>query len=120
MTHTVPQSKTLPRQLIGEKCTAVVQVFGKDCNCLLDTGSQVTTVAQSFYNTNLFDQPIHPISQLLAVEGANGQLVPYLGYVEVCIKFPKEFIYSEPEIHTLALVVPDVSSSSEVPLLIGN
>lgn len=109
MTHTVPQSKKLPRQLIGEKCTACI--FAK---C---TGSQV---AQSFYNNNLFDQPIHPISQLLAVEGANGQLVPYLGYVEVCIKFPKEFIYSEPEIHTLALVVPDVSSSSEVPLLIGN
>lgn len=96
-----------------------VQVFGKDCNCLLDTGSQVTTVAQSFYNNYLLDQPIHPINQLLEVEGANGQLVSYLGYIEVCIKFPKEFIYSEPEIYTLALVVPDVSSSSEVPLLIG-
>ncbi len=107
------------KQLIGEKCTAVVQVFGKDCNCLLDTGSQVTTVAQSFYNNYLLDQPIQPINQLLAVEGANGQLVPYLGYIEVSIKFPKEFIYSEPEIYTLALVVPDVSSSSEVPLLIG-
>lgn len=118
-THAVPQNQKLPRQLVGEKCTAVVQVFGKDCHCLLDTGSQVTTVAQSFYNDCLFDQTIHPIDQLLAVEGANGQLVPYLGYVEVRIKFPKDFIHSEPEILTLALVVPDVSSSSEVPLLIG-
>lgn len=118
-THNVSQSRKLPKQLIGEKCTAVVQVFGKDCNCLLDTGSQVTTVAHSFYKDYLLDQPIHPINQLLAVEGANGQLVPYLGYIEVCIKFPKEFISSEPEIYTLALVVPDVSSSSEVPLLIG-
>lgn len=117
--HAVSQNKMLPKQLVGEKCTAVVKVFGKDCHCLLDTGSQVTTVAQSFYNNCLCDQPIHPIDQLLAVEGANGQLVPYLGYVEVSIKFPKDFILSEPEIFTLALVVPDVSSSSEVPLLIG-
>lgn len=117
--HAVSQNKRLPKQLVGEKCSAVVQVFGKDCHCLLDTGSQVTTIAQSFYNNCLCDQPIHPIDQLLAVEGANGQLVPCLGYVEVSVKFPKDFICSEPEILTLALVVPDVSSSSEIPLLIG-
>ncbi len=75
--------------------------------------------AQSFYNNYLLDQPIQPINQLLAVEGANGHLVPYLGYIEVCIKFSKELIYSEPKIYTLALVIPEVSSSSEVPLLIG-
>lgn len=85
--HAVSQNKMLPKQLVGEKCTAVVKVFGKDCHCLLDTGSQVTTVAQSFYNNCLCDQPIHPIDQLLAVEGANGQLVPYLGYVEVSKRF---------------------------------
>ncbi|KAL1273136.1 hypothetical protein QQF64_028998 [Cirrhinus molitorella] len=109
----------LPKRLVGGKCTAAVQICGTNCNCLLDTGSQVTTIAQSFYNDYLAGQPIRPIDSLLTVEGANGQLVPYLGYVEVSIKFPKDFLQLEPEISTLALVVPDVGSSSDVPLLIG-
>lgn len=118
-THIVSKLEKLPKQLIGGKCTAAVQIGGTECNCLLDTGSQVTTIAQSFYNNHLSDQPIQPIDKLLAVEGANGQLVPYSGYIEVCIKFPKDFAQSEPEIHTLALVVPDVTSNNDVPLLIG-
>lgn len=56
---------------------------------------------------------------MLEVEGANGQPVPYLGYVEVDLKFPRSFLESEPEISTLALVVPDLRSNSGVPLLIS-
>lgn len=53
------------------------------------------------------------------MEGANGQSVPYLGYREICITFPKDFLQSQPEIPTLALVIPDIRSSDEVPLIIG-
>lgn len=86
---------------------------------ILDTNSQIKTKAQSFYNNYLSGQPICPLDQLLDVEGANGLLVPCLGYLEVCTKFPKDFLYSEPEIPTIALVVPDVNSNSEIHLLIG-
>lgn len=104
---------------MGEKCTATVTISGKPCNVLLDTGSQVTTVSESFYNKNLFDHPIKPIENLLEVKSANGQHVPYLGYVEVGVVFPKEFVASEPEISSLALVVPDNGSNNDVPVLIG-
>lgn len=79
----------------------------------------MTTVSQSFYNLHLSDHTIHPVSDILEIEGANGQSVPYTGYVQVNLQFPKEFIASEPEIETLALIVQDVRSNSDIPVLIG-
>lgn len=117
--HKVLQRRTLPEKLVGSRSTANVKVNGLECSSLLDTGSQVTTISLSFYNSHLSDQTIHPISDLLNIEGANGQSVPYLGYVKVTLQFPKEFMITEPEIETLALVVPDVRSNSITPLLIG-
>ena len=91
---------------------------GVNTRCLLDSGSQVTTVTASFSKTHLSEHPIQPF-QALDVEGANGQNVPYLGYVPITLKFPREFVEAEPEISTLALVVPDRSSNCDLPVLIG-
>lgn len=71
----------------------------------------MTTVAKSFYDQYLPEQQINPLYNLLEVEGANGQPVPYLGYVEVTIIFPKQFLGAECEVPTLALVVPDSGTS---------
>lgn len=81
----------------------------KDYNCLLDTGSQVTTVPNSFYKQNL--SHFKPLNDLLEVEAANGQDVPYLGYVEVNITFPKSSLGLDIEVPTLALIVPDMRST---------
>lgn len=88
-------------------------------DCLLDTGSQVTTVPLSFYENNLKEQQIWPLDDLLEVEGANGQEVPYFGYMHLDITFPKEFVGLEAEVATLALVVPDMREGAEEQLLIG-
>lgn len=80
---TTTKKYRLPKGLVGSKCTAVVNIAGIDCNCLLDTGSQITIVSTSFYNQNLSDQPVKPLYDLLEVEGAAGQSVPYLGFVEI-------------------------------------
>lgn len=117
--HKVTQTKNLLKGLVGSKSTANVKVNGLECNSLLDTGSQVTTMSQSFYKTYLSDHTIHPVTTLLEIEGANGHTVPYLGYIQVTIQFPKEFIASAPEIETLSLIVPEVRSNSITPLLIG-
>ncbi|KAL6459833.1 hypothetical protein MHYP_G00315920 [Metynnis hypsauchen] len=101
----------LPRRLVGTRSTAQVTVKGKEVNCLLDSGSQVTTVPDSFYKQHLSEQKIKPIHDLLEVEGANGQLVPYLGYIEMTITFPRDFIGIPIDVNTLALVVPDTSQS---------
>lgn len=78
----------------------------------------MTTVSSSFYHANLSEHPIHPIT-CLDVEAASGQNVLYMGYVELSLKFPKDFVEVEPEVSTLALVVPDVRSNSDLPVLIG-
>uniref|UniRef100_A0A3B3SGH8 Gypsy retrotransposon integrase-like protein 1 n=1 Tax=Paramormyrops kingsleyae TaxID=1676925 RepID=A0A3B3SGH8_9TELE len=109
----------LPKGLIGAKYTASVFINGQTCSCLLDTGSQVTTVSQSFYEDNLPHLSIHPLDELLEVEAANGQTVPYSGFIEVDITFPKSCFGSEITVSTLALVVPTTGSSARSMPLIG-
>lgn len=84
----------------------------------MDGGSQVTTITKSFHDTHLPSHPIILIGDLLHIEGAAGQLVPYLGCIEVGIAFP-EHITGEPQVITmLALVFPD--SRFKVPALLKN
>ena len=109
----------IPRGLIGAKYTAQVLINGQTCHCLLDTGSQVMTVSQSFHESNLSNLKIHPLNELLEVEAANGQAVPYSGFIEVDITFPKSCFGSEITVPTLALVIPDMQSSAQSTLLIG-
>lgn len=110
---------SLPKGLIGAKYTASVLIDGQAYNCLLDTGSQVTTVSQSFYEDNLANLDIHPLGELLEVEAANGQTVPYSGFIEVDMTFPKNCFGSTLTVPTLALVVPDIGSSAQSTPLIG-
>lgn len=109
----------LPEGLVGTRCTAEVLIAGEECSCLLDTGSQVTTVAQSFYKQKLTSQILYPLDDLLEVEGANGQTVPYTGYIEISITFPKSFLGVDIEVPTLALVVPDCRAMAMSPVLVG-
>ncbi|KAL7868508.1 hypothetical protein SRHO_G00098920 [Serrasalmus rhombeus] len=111
--------KQLPSRLVGTKCTSNVTINGRSYNCLLDTGSQVTTIPQSFYETYLPHAECKPLNDLLEVEAANGQLVPYSGYIELNITFPESFLGTSIEVPTLALVVPDKCGSAQSPLLIG-
>ena len=119
MSQTTPAVPSqLPKGLVGSRCTANIKIAGQDFNCLLDTGSQVTTIPVSFYNKHFADQPVKPLCELLQVEGAAGQAVPYLGYVEIVVTFPSEFLGADFDVATLALVVPDVGAHQS-PVLIG-
>lgn len=111
------QMPVLPRGLVGTKSTGQIQIKGNTVNCLLDTGSQVTTVPHSFYNKYLSDHEIKPLNDLLEIEGANGQSVPYLGYIEINITFPPDFLGSTIIVDTLALVVPDLKQSQSLVLV---
>ena len=115
--HPKRRAVTIPKGLIGAKITAQVALAGKECNSLLDSGSQVTTVPKSFYDQNLSHLPIKSLYNLLEVEAANGQDVPYLGYIEVNVTFPKSALGVEIEVPTLALIVPDMHSTSSSVLI---
>lgn len=114
-----PLKRELPKGLIGPKCTATVRVEGVQCDSLIDSGSQVTTVSKSFRENHLSHQQIFPIQDLLDLEGAGGQEVPYLGYIQISIDLPEDVMGVPERVDTLALVVPDHRSNLHVPVLIG-
>lgn len=114
--HESPRCE-LPTGLVGTRCTARIQIEGREVNCLLDTGSQVTTIPKSYYDKYLCKHPMKSLEHFLEVEGANGQAVPYLGYVELNLKFPESFLGVEAEVPTLALIVPDLTNIPQI--LIG-
>lgn len=112
-------ARRLIRRLVGSRHVARVTVGGVQQNCLMDGGSQVTTITKSFHETHLPSRPIIPIEDLLHIEGAAGQHVPYIGCIEVDVAFPEHFTGEPKVVTTLALVVPDPRTSGEVPVLIG-
>lgn len=51
------------------------------CTALLDTGATVSTLSEAFYNQYLSDVELHSLEEVINIECADGQLMPYLGYV---------------------------------------
>ena len=69
--------------LVGNVNEANVQIEGVSTNTLLDTGSCVSTISQTFFEQNLAHLELHDIGNLLKVECADGQSLLYSGYVKV-------------------------------------
>lgn len=109
----------IPNGLVGEPCDSEAWLDGVQCNCIIDTGSQVTIISQSFYSRYLTHRQLFSIKEALDIEGAAGQKVPYVGYVEVDVQFPKNTCGTDKNFHILALVSPDQSYNTEYPLLVG-
>lgn len=80
---------------------------------------QVTTIPVTFYNKQLSDQPVQALEDLLQVEGAAGHTIPYLGYIQTTVEFPKDFVGCTISVPTLALIVPDVRPGFPTSILIG-
>lgn len=110
-------SQGVPGRLVGEASEAEVMINGVVCQALLDTGSTVSSITQSFYDAHLVDFPLHPINDLLKVECASGQLLPYVGYVEAELRATG--ITETSGQPALFLVVPDTRYSNDVPVLLG-
>ena len=79
----------------------------------------MSTVSKSFYLQHCSDKPIQPLSQILNIECADGNNLPYEGYVQLSMELhgvPKSCSQVE---DGLFLVVPDSKYNSAVPVLIG-
>lgn len=104
---------------MGPHCDLTVGIEGVQCESILDTGSQVTTISEKFHAAFLTSLPLKPIDCLLEIEGAGGQTVPYLGYVEANLTLPSTVTGTELEPIVLALIVPECHFNSKAPLLVG-
>lgn len=72
----IKKSNQVPNGLIGERWESKAWLDGFECHFLIDTGSQVTCVAESFYKQYLYHRSLTSMGDLIRVEGATGQIVP--------------------------------------------
>ena len=94
-------------------------VEGVTTTALLDTGSTVSTVSRQFYSEHLCHKPIQSLNSIMNIECADGNSLPYDGFVEMNID---SFDGDEEDCSVLNgvfLVVPDSNYNSKVPILIG-
>lgn len=88
------------------------------CKTLIDTGSQISTVSISFYNSYLTKIPIQNCQNLLRVEGVGGDVLPYHGYINCEITLPLTDSTTFSKLIPV-LVVPDTKYNTQTPCLIG-
>ena len=102
--------------LIGHSNETSVTFCGTETYALVDSGSQVTTISEDFFNSLSPTPRVVPLSALkLNLEGPDGRKLPYLSCILARIIVP---FCSEP-ITVLALVVLNTRYNSQVPVLIG-
>lgn len=94
-------------------------INGVSCLALLDTGATVSTISQTFYVQNLQGKTeLHALEEQIDIECADGQMMPYLGFVIVDLS---TYGLSTLEVlrQCMFLVVPDSQYNAKVPVLIG-
>ena len=102
-------------RLIGRANEERIIVNGKTVTALLDTGSQVTHISHDYCQAMVI--PIHPISQLVKIEGADGDAIDYVGFIKAELSFPMGTHVFKTE--ALLLVLPTTEYQKKVPVTIG-
>ena len=93
--------------LVGNVNKASVQIEGISTSALLDTGSSVSTISQTFFEQNLAHLELHDIGNLLKVECVDGQSLPYLRYMKVDINLINVPLSGKNFISPCLLLVPE-------------
>ena len=101
--------------MVGPRNETVLDIEGNIVKVLLDSGSQVSTLSEDYYQEHLSHLPLHTINDLLQVETAGEHNLPYTGYIEAQIRHPE----MESTYLALLLVVPSTSYHCETPMLLG-
>ena len=113
-------SQEVISKLVGSRCEASVEIEGDRVSCLLDSGSQVSTMSISYFNRHLSDSfSLHPIGKLVTIEAANGLPIPYLGFVQVNIELAPDLTACQASTSVLMFVCPDTPYTTDVPIILG-
>ncbi len=103
---------------MGSGNEAEVQVGQSTCLALVDSGSQVSTVAKWYFDEHIHT-PMEEIDEFLNVEGAGGHQLGYLGVTETSVGVPETVFGKSVNLEVLFLVVNDIDYNSRVPVIIG-
>ena len=110
-----PTQEEVWGRLVGRANEERTFINGQPVTALLDTGSQVMHVSHNFSLTSGIQ--IHPITQLVNIEGTRGDTIEYVGYAKA-----KLFLYMGSQnfnIEALLLVLPTTKYQKRVPVAIG-
>ncbi|XP_056437540.1 uncharacterized protein LOC130374637 [Gadus chalcogrammus] len=115
----VPENNTdLPEGLVGPSFIHTIKVNDVVCDALIDSGSNVTIIFESWYNKHLLDVPIKPLSGL-GLWGLADTEYPYKGYVVVEMEFSEEITGVTGRVEVLALICPEPRNQQQTPVLVG-
>lgn len=103
--------------LVGQTNEAEICIEGIPSTALIDTGSCVSTVNVEFYNNTLKHLELRPVLEILNIECADGNTLPYLGYIEATLN--TNGIPNQKDLTCLLLVVPETPYNSKTPILLG-
>lgn len=104
-------------EIVGSSNEVTVLVNNIEAKSLLDTGSCVSTISRTFYEQNFSNLELLPLDNFIKLECADGQTMPYFGYIQVDILpigIPTDQVQT-----SILLVVPDTDYNSTVPVLLG-
>ena len=108
---------TLLGRMVGSSNEGDVFVCGTKTSGLIDSGSSVTTICESFYDSLESQPPLRDIEVFgLSVVAADGSPVPYKGYIEADISVP---FLSSVSFTVPVLIVSDTEYNRKVPVIIG-
>ena len=110
------------QKAVGKCPEKIVKIEGSSCRCLIDTGSEVSTLSESFFHDLLHSKPaLHDVTKWLRVSGANHLDVPVVGYIQVTVEIEGEVI---PEVGFLVVKDPTDEHSKRkklhVPGILGS
>lgn len=110
------------QKAVGKCPEKTVKLEGSSCRCLIDTGSEVSTISESFFHDLLQSKPaLHDVTKWLRVSGANHLDVPVVGYIQVTVEIDGETI---PDVGFLVVKDPTDEHSKrkklQVPGILGS
>lgn len=108
----------IPEGLVGPSFIHTIKVNDVSCNALIDSGSNVTIIFESWYNEHLADVPITPFSKL-GLWGLSDTEFPYKGYVAVEMEFTEEITGVSGQVEVLALICREPNYVQQTPVLVG-
>lgn len=109
----VPEAEVISR-VVGNCPSVDVVMGGVTVPCLLDTGSMVTMVAESFFHENFDSAELMESSEWLTLRAANGLEIPYVGYIDLDVEVAGECILKRG-----VLVVKDSAAQNAFPGILG-
>ena len=102
--------------LVGPASETEIILNGKTVNSLLDSGSQITSVSESYYQKHLNQHPLQPVDVSgLLLQQAGGGSMPYLGMIITSLKVP----HLTSTFQAKVVVVPDTEYHYSTPALVG-